>query len=573
MELTTTPSIGISSNTWPGSIMGNRVRKVGVGIDVSTAFSGCTGNACTQYGVVVKDNDIAEVNTAISLFSTPYVNSDISRNSIAKVVTTAIANANSSGAQGVLGSGTYASGGAIVGSALDTCTLSNFNGAGTGATATVALTGPNVIAGGTAIVVTAPGSDYSFTPTQASLGNGTATCSGTALLNVVLTSVQKTSSLIDNNFALGGFTGAAPLSYSFGTDPGATFNACDISNGHRNCYSPFGQTSFDPGLTATKKIQSPALYAYDPTATPGTDILTHGTFDSCTPWSTSATGTTATSVCNVGTPGNWTYADSTGDGIGRIAQPFASLAAPPISGAIYRIDYTLASTSFTGIPFAFVCCGWAFLSGDPNPQLDTLHPGAHSTWIASTSSTTGFEIHINSNSGQTGSLSFNNFSVSSVTGGSGFTAGPWTLTGTLTSLMPDARIYNSTAESIQDATPTLLSFDTVRWDTNGMYSGGAPTCLTAPISGYYAIEGQVEWGPNATGQRYTYIQIGADQIAQSPGIAADPAQTTEQAAVTEWYVPATTCVEVGVYQTSGAPLNVNATPKFSPEFIMRFLRP
>lgn len=89
-------------------------------------------------------------------------------------------------AQG-LKSGTYTSGGSITGSSTQTCTLTAI-GSVTGATATVALTGTNVIAGSTAIVVTntGQGSDAVAAPTTATLGNGTATCSGTATIATVL---------------------------------------------------------------------------------------------------------------------------------------------------------------------------------------------------------------------------------------------------------------------------------------------------------------------------------------------------------------------------------------------------
>ena len=86
----------------------------------------------------------------------------------------------------ILASGTYSSGGTTTGTVGQTCTLTTFNGGGSGATATVALTGLNVIAGGTAILVTAPGSRYTSIPTTATLGNGTAACSGTATLVTVL---------------------------------------------------------------------------------------------------------------------------------------------------------------------------------------------------------------------------------------------------------------------------------------------------------------------------------------------------------------------------------------------------
>jgi hypothetical protein len=88
------------------------------------------------------------------------------------------------GATGVA-SGTYTSGGSISGSATQTCTLTSFNDSST-ATATVALTGSNTIAGGTALVMTSRGGGATAAPTSATLGNGTATCSGTATIATVL---------------------------------------------------------------------------------------------------------------------------------------------------------------------------------------------------------------------------------------------------------------------------------------------------------------------------------------------------------------------------------------------------
>ena len=86
-----------------------------------------------------------------------------------------------------LGSGLYLSGGTISGAAGQTCTLSGFGGAFSGATATVALTGTNTIAPNTPIVITNPGITTNNNPPgspTAALGNGTASCSGTAGLSV-----------------------------------------------------------------------------------------------------------------------------------------------------------------------------------------------------------------------------------------------------------------------------------------------------------------------------------------------------------------------------------------------------
>ena len=93
---------------------------------------------------------------------------------------------------GGLKSGTYTSGGSITGTAGQTCTLGTFNniGAGNQAAATVALTGLNVIAGGTALVVTDTGNSFTTNPTSATLTNGTAICSGTATISTAIGGAQ-----------------------------------------------------------------------------------------------------------------------------------------------------------------------------------------------------------------------------------------------------------------------------------------------------------------------------------------------------------------------------------------------
>ncbi len=67
-----------------------------------------------------------------------------------------------------------------------------FNNGNTGGTATVALTGTNTIAGGTALVITAAGSGNTSASTSATAGNGSATCSGTATVVTVLTGFSLT---------------------------------------------------------------------------------------------------------------------------------------------------------------------------------------------------------------------------------------------------------------------------------------------------------------------------------------------------------------------------------------------
>ena len=78
----------------------------------------------------------------------------------------------------------YTSGLSPVGSAGQTCLLSNFDGGGSGATGTLTLTGTNAISSGSAITMTANGSGYTSLPTTATVTTGTASsCSGTILLS------------------------------------------------------------------------------------------------------------------------------------------------------------------------------------------------------------------------------------------------------------------------------------------------------------------------------------------------------------------------------------------------------
>ncbi len=89
-------------------------------------------------------------------------------------------------------SGTYTSGITATGTVGQTCALTLFNGGNTGGTATVALTGTNVIAGGTALVITAAGSGSTSAATSATVGNGTATCTGPATVATALTGFVNT---------------------------------------------------------------------------------------------------------------------------------------------------------------------------------------------------------------------------------------------------------------------------------------------------------------------------------------------------------------------------------------------
>jgi hypothetical protein len=89
----------------------------------------------------------------------------------------------------------YTSGATVTGTSGQTCLLTSFNDADTGATATATLTASNTLSGAT-FAVTNTGYGATAAPTTATVGNGTATCSGTGTFVTVLGGAQGNAMLL-----------------------------------------------------------------------------------------------------------------------------------------------------------------------------------------------------------------------------------------------------------------------------------------------------------------------------------------------------------------------------------------
>jgi hypothetical protein len=132
------------------------------------------------------------------------------------------------------------------------------------------------------------------------------------------------------------------------------------------------------------------------------------------------------------------------------------------------------------------------------------------------------------------------------------------------------RLRHSTTQSINDATATVLAFDTEVYDTDTMHSGGANTRITIATAGVYAITASSEWASAANA--YTNISIRknganaiATQAAEVDSISPiNSVATQDQAIVGDYY-------EVTVYQNTGSPKNVTNTADYSPVFCAALL--
>lgn len=128
------------------------------------------------------------------------------------------------------------------------------------------------------------------------------------------------------------------------------------------------------------------------------------------------------------------------------------------------------------------------------------------------------------------------------------------------------RVFNSGGLTIVTATPTILAFDSNRFDPASLHSTTSNTSrITIARNGMYNITANLEWPANAVGIRTIEILLnGATVIARvdTPGNAA----LINQMISTLYYLFSNDYIEIRVTQTSGGNLIIPANGNYSPEF-------
>jgi hypothetical protein len=132
-----------------------------------------------------------------------------------------------------------------------------------------------------------------------------------------------------------------------------------------------------------------------------------------------------------------------------------------------------------------------------------------------------------------------------------------------------ARVYNDGNISIDDATPTALTFNQERYDTDTIHSTSSNTGrLTATTAGIYDIDATASFASNSTGKREMSIRLnGTTNIAQINRTALNGDQTQMHIS-THYELAATNYIELIVTQNSTGALNIAANGNYSPEFMM-----
>jgi hypothetical protein len=136
-----------------------------------------------------------------------------------------------------------------------------------------------------------------------------------------------------------------------------------------------------------------------------------------------------------------------------------------------------------------------------------------------------------------------------------------------------ARVYNTANLSINNATDTALTFNSERWDTDGLHSTVSNTSrLTCTRAGKYAITGHVEFAANATGGRQVFLRLnGATDIGRVAYTSASATIPSRMIPHAEYDLEVGDYVELYVTQNSGGALNVVAAAQRSPEFEMQLI--
>jgi len=136
-----------------------------------------------------------------------------------------------------------------------------------------------------------------------------------------------------------------------------------------------------------------------------------------------------------------------------------------------------------------------------------------------------------------------------------------------------ARVYNNADISIPNSVDTALTFNSERWDTDGLHSTVTNTSrLTCTRAGKYIITGCIEFAANATGSRGAFIMLnGTTEINRANAVVSSASYPTRLIPTCIYNLAVGNYVELYVAQLSGGALNVVYTAQRSPEFSMQLV--
>jgi hypothetical protein len=139
--------------------------------------------------------------------------------------------------------------------------------------------------------------------------------------------------------------------------------------------------------------------------------------------------------------------------------------------------------------------------------------------------------------------------------------------------IPAVRVTGPGSGVIQNDTWTALNLNIERYDTAAMHSPQTPTSrLMAPVDGIYLVTAQVHW-QSSFGRRVLSLRRNENTTVATTTDLLTVADDRAQEVTAQVRLNAGDFIEVGVVQTTGAPLSVLKDDEYSPEFAMTWLAP
>jgi hypothetical protein len=123
-------------------------------------------------------------------------------------------------------------------------------------------------------------------------------------------------------------------------------------------------------------------------------------------------------------------------------------------------------------------------------------------------------------------------------------------------LTVQARVSSAAAQSLPNATVTVLTFDTIPTNIGGAYSGATPDRFTIPTAGFYLAGGSLQFSGGAGGSyRQLLLYAGATVLAQSVVMPSNQTALEVSAGAT---FAVGNVVQLKAYQDSAAAMNTQA---------------
>jgi hypothetical protein len=117
-----------------------------------------------------------------------------------------------------------------------------------------------------------------------------------------------------------------------------------------------------------------------------------------------------------------------------------------------------------------------------------------------------------------------------------------------------AQVTGSTTFSVPNATSTTVTFTTLVYDTNSMWSASTPDRLTIKTAGVYVLSGQFQFSNNNVGVRQFVVTAPSGTTVARATIAPAAGLATEETVTGIHQCAVNDAIQLQVYQSSGGSL-------------------